>query len=162
MAQLYRDQFAHYYDTTPTASNPTWTLEGVGVDSLSMSFNPQVDQYKTIIQRNASATFQNYQIESSVSNKRLYSDDDIYTFLDEARRGAKAIETKLLEVDMANAGTTSGTYKAIQYNVLIVINEFLGEDATISYDLYVTGEPIQGVATITGGTPSFTPSAASE
>ena len=161
MAQLYRDQFAHYFNTTPSATNPTWTLEGVGTDSLSMSFNPQVDQYKTIIQRNASATFKNYQIESSVSNKRLYSDDAIYTFLDDARRNAKAIETQLLEVDMANAGAGAGTYVAIKYNVLIVINEFLGEDATISYDMYVTGEPVQGVATISDGTPSFSPSVSS-
>ena len=161
MAQLYRDQFAHYFNTTPSATNPTWKLEGTGVEALSMSFNPQIDQYKTIIQRNASATFKNYQIQSSVSNKRLYSDDDIYTFLDSARRGATAIETQLLEVDMANAGTTPGSYVAIKYNVLIVINEFLGEDATISYDLYVTGTPVQGTATISDGTPSFIPSGTS-
>ena len=158
MAQLYRDQFAHYFDTTPTATNPTWKLEGTGVEALSMAFNPQVDQYKTIIQRNASATFQNYQIQSSVSNKRLYSDDAVYTFLDKARREATAIETQLLEVDMATTGDTQGSYKAIKYDVLIVIDEFLGEDATISYELYVTGAPVQGSATITGGTPSFTPS----
>lgn len=159
MAQLYRDQFAHYYNTTPTAQTKKWDLEGTGVEALSMSFNPQVDQYKTIIQRNASATFQNYQIQSSVSNKRLYSDDAIYEFLDEARRNATAIETQLLEIDMANEGTTAGTYVAIQYDVLIVIDEFLGEDATISYELYVTGKPVQGTATITAGVPSFTPSA---
>ena len=158
MAQLYRDQFAHYFNTTPNGSSKTWELEGIGVDALSMSFNPQVDQYKTIIQRNASATFQNYQIQSSVSGKRLYSDDAIYTFLDAARRGAEAIETQLLEVDMANTTGTAGTYIAIQYDILIVINEFLGEDATISYDIYVTGEPVEGTATITGGTPTFTPS----
>lgn len=158
MAQLYRDQFAHYFNTTPS-STATWTLEGMGVEALSMSFNPQVDQYKTIIQRNASATFKNYQIQSSVSNKRLYSDDAIYTFLDEARRGAKAIETQLLEVDMANAGATPGSYVAIKYDVLIVINEFLGEEATINYDLYVTGAPVEGTATISDGVPSFIPSA---
>lgn len=157
MTQLYRDQFAHYFNTTPSSS-VTWSLEGTGVEALSMSFNPQVDQYKTIIQRNASATFKNYQIQSSVSNKRLYSDDAVYTFLDKARREATAIETQLLEVDMANAGTTTGSYVAIKYDVLIVINEFLGEDATISYDLYVTGTPVQGTATISDGVPTFTPS----
>lgn len=155
--QLYRDQFAHYFDTTPTAQTKNYVLEGIGVDALSMAFNPQVDQYKTIIQRNASATFKNYQIQASISNKRLYSEDEIYTFLDKARREAKAIETSLLEVDMANAGSVAGSYVAIEYKVLIVINEFLGEDATISYDLYVTGEPVQGTATITAGKPTFTP-----
>lgn len=155
--QLYRDQFAQYLNVTPGTSSEKWVREGSGVDSLSMSFNPQIDQYKTIDKRNASATFQNYQIQSSISNKRLYSEDEIYKFLDEARRGAKAIETQLLEVDMANT-KNEGSYIATKYDILIVINEFLGEDATISYDIYVTGEPIQGTATIAGGTPSFTES----
>ena len=66
MAQLYRDQFAHYFNTATTTgetTSPAWKLEGIGVDSLTMAFNPQVDQYKTIIDRNASATFKNYQIQ---------------------------------------------------------------------------------------------------
>ena len=162
MAQLYRDDIAHYLNTKTTTgetSNPTWVLEGTGVDSLSMSFNAQVDQYKTIIDRNSSATFRNYQIQSSVSGKRLYSDDAIYTYLNDARKGAKAIETQLLEVDTADK-LESGSYSAIKYNVLIVINEFLGEDATISYDLYVKGSPILGTATISDGTPTFVESVA--
>lgn len=160
MAQLYRDQFAHYFNTATTTgetTSPAWKLEGIGVDSLTMAFNPQVDQYKTIIDRNASATFKNYQIQSAVSGKRLYSEDDIYTYLNTARKQATAIETQLLEIDMAESVST-GTYEAIKYDILIVINEFLGEDATISYDLYVKGTPVQGTATITGGTPTFAPS----
>ena len=51
------------------------------------------------------------------------------------------------------------TYEALQYNVLIVINEFLGENATISYDVYVKGKPTVGSVTITDGKPSFTVSA---
>lgn len=161
MGQLYRDQFAHYINTastTGTSTTPTWTLEGTGVESLAMAFNPQIDQYKTIIDRNANATFKNYQIQSSVSGKRIYSEDGMYTYLDEARRKATALETQLLEIDMANqSGSTAGTYVAVRYDVLIVITEFLGEDATISYDIYVKGTPTQGTATITSGSPTFTP-----
>ena len=51
------------------------------------------------------------------------------------------------------------SYEALQYNVLIVINEFLGENATISYDVYVKGKPTVGTVTITSGKPSFTVSA---
>ena len=29
----------------------------------------------------------------------------------------------------------SGTYEAVKYDILITINEWLGEDATISYDI---------------------------
>lgn len=153
MAQLYRDQFAHFINTTPEAEVKKYVLEGVGVESLSIAFNPQIDTYKTIIQRNAQSTFSNYQLQSSVSGKRLYSDDEIYQFLDKARRGAKAIETQMLEVDMANTVST-GKYKAIEYNVLIVINEFLGENATISYDVYFQ-TVTEGTATVVGGNPTF-------
>lgn len=161
MAQLYRDQFAHYLNTATTTGEETtftWVREGIGVDALSFDFNPQIDQFKTILDRNASATFKNYQIQSSVSDKRIDSDDEIYDYINGARKGATAIETQLLEIDMADA-VSSGVYSATKYDVLIVINNFLGEDATISYDIYVKGSPVQGTATINAqGVPSFTPS----
>lgn len=160
MAQAFRDQYCHYYNTTPTGTSETWVREGVGVEALSMSFNPQVDQYKTIIDRVANVQFTGYQIQSSVSGKRIDTEDAIYDFVNAARKNATTIETQLLEVDMAEqVGTTAGTYAALKYDIVIVINEFLGEDATISYDLYVKGSPKQGTATITSGTPTFTPAA---
>ena len=154
MEQLYRDQFAHYINTGADASNPTWTLEGVGVDALSLAYNPQIDQYKTIIERNANATFNNYQLQTSVSGKRIYKGDAMYEFLNEARRNMKAIETQILEVEMANTESDSN-YVATKFNCLIVIDEFLGENATISYTLYVKGDPVHGTVTIADGTPTF-------
>ena len=153
MEQLYRDQFAHYINTGADASTPTWTLEGVGVDALSLAYNPQIDQYKTIIERNANATFNNYQLQTSVSGKRIYKGDAMYEFLNEARRNMKAIETQILEVEMANAEDSN--YVATKFNCLIVIDEFLGENATISYTLYVKGDPTHGTVTIADETPTF-------
>lgn len=152
MEQLYRDQFAHYINTTPGDSE-TWTLEGVGVDALSLAYNPQIDQYKTIIERNANATFTGYQLQTSVSGKRIYKGDAMYEFLNEARRNMEAIETQILEVEMANAEDSN--YTATKFNCLIVIDEFLGENATISYTLYVKGDPTHGTVTIADGTPTF-------
>ena len=154
MEQLYRDQFAHYINTGDDKSSPVWTLEGVGVDALSLSYNPQIDQYKTIIQRNADATFKNYQLQSAVSGKRIYKGDAMYEFLNDARRYLRAIETQILEVEMANTDGDN-KYIATQFDCLIVIDEFLGEDATISYTLYVKGDPIHGTVTIADKTPSF-------
>ena len=153
MEQLYRDQFAHYINTTPEDTE-NWVLEGVGVDALSLSYNPQIDQYKTIIERNANATFNNYQIQTSVSGKRIYKDDEIYEFLNDARRNAKAIETQFLEVEMANT-QGEGNYVATKFNCLIVIDEFLGDSATIGYTLYIKGDPIHGSVTIADGEPTF-------
>jgi hypothetical protein len=153
MEQLYRDQFAHYINTVSNGT-PTWTLEGIGVDALALSYNPQIDQYKTIIERNANATFNNYQLQTSVSGKRIYKGDAMYEFLNEARRNMKAIETQILEVEMANT-KTENNYIATKFDCLIVIDEFLGENATISYTLYVKGDPKHGTVTISDGTPTF-------
>ena len=162
MAQLYRDQFEHWINTATTTgstANPTYVREGTGVEALSVQFNPQKDTYKTILNRTSQTTFKNYELNSSVSDKRCYSEDDIYDYLEDLRKTATAGETQLVEINTAKSGGSVGTYEAVQYNVLITINEWLGEDATISYDIDYSN-PVQGVATI-GGTSgiSFTPTA---
>lgn len=156
MEQLERYQFAHYVNTTPAANSENWTLEGVGVDALSIAYNPQVDQYRQIIDKNASANFQGYQIQSAISGKRIFKGDAMYEFLDAARRQAKSIETQYLEVDMAYE--SNDNYQATKFDILIVINEFLGENATISYDVYFRGDPIQGMVSISNNAITFTES----
>lgn len=160
MAQLYRDQFIHYVNTatkTGETTTPAWTIEGTGVESLSVTFNPQKDTYKDITKRTAKNTFKNYQLSSSISGKRLYDDDDMYKYLNELRLKAIAAETQLLEVNTAKKDT-SGAYEAVKYDILITINEWLGEDATISYDIDYSN-PVVGSVTIASGTPTFTESA---
>lgn len=160
MPQLKRKDFAHYFDTKNGADgSPEWTLEGIGVEALSLAYNPQIDTFKQIIDDVASSTFDSYQIQSSISGKRIDKSDAIWTWLNTARKKAESIETKLLEVDMSSKSTSTSTYEALQYDVLVVINEFLGENATISYDVYVKGKPTVGSVSITGGNPSFTPGA---
>ena len=157
MAQLYRDQFWHYINTATTTgetANPTWKREGTGVEALSVAFNPQKDTYKTILDRTSNTTFNNYELSSSVSDKRCYSEDDIYDYLDNLRRNATAGETQLIEINTAKTNGTAGHYEAVKYNVLITINEWLGENATISYDIDYSN-PVQGYATITDGVPTF-------
>lgn len=158
MAQLYRDQFAHYLNvatTTGETANPNWKREGTGVEALSVGFNPQKDTYKTILDRTAQTTFNNYQLSSSVSGKRCYSEDPIYDYLDELRRTATAGETQLIEINTAKTNGTAGNYLAVKYDVLVTISEWLGENATISYDIDYS-HPVQGVATISDGVPTFT------
>ena len=155
MEQLYRDQFAHYINTTPDTDSENFVIEGVGLESLALSYNPQISQFRTILNRTADATFDGYQIQSSISGKRIYKGDPIYDFLNEARRKAKAIETQFLEVEMANT-ESEGNYVATKFNCLIVITEFLGDGATIGYDIYMKGDPINGTVTIANNKPTFT------
>ncbi|MBO7079515.1 MAG: hypothetical protein J6W64_06875 [Bacilli bacterium] len=157
MAQRFRDEYQHFLNTatkTGATGGETWKREGEGVESLSINFNPQIDTYKTILRRDAESTFKNYQLASSVSGKRCYSEDPIYDYLDELRRKAIAGETQLLEIDTAKTNGTAGHYLAVKYDVLVTINEWLGEDATISYDINYSN-PKTGYATISGETITF-------
>lgn len=153
MAQAKRKDFAHFFNVSKAEED--FVLEGIGVESLGFSYNPQIDTFKQIIDDVANSTFDGYQIQGSVASKRIDRTDKIWEFLNEARKKSEAIETSLLEVDMASDKEQTGTYEAIKYNVLLVITEFLGESATISYDMYIKGTPEVGTATIAGGKPTF-------
>jgi len=157
MAQRFRDEYQHYLNTATingATGDETWKREGEGVESLSIAFNAQIDTYKTILSRQAQSTFQNYQLSTSVSGKRCYSDDPIYSYLDNLRRKAIAGETQLIEIDTAKTDGTVGHYLAVKYDVLVTINEWLGENATISYDINYSN-PKTGYATIAGTTITF-------
>lgn len=157
MEKVYRDQYAHYINITPKEVTKKWELEGIGVESLAISYNPQVEQYKTIIQRNSDSDFEGYQPQSAISGKKIYRGDPIFEFLNEARRKGKCIETQILEIELAEG--KEGIYPSTEYNILIVINEFLGDSATISYDIYFKGDPINGTCSIADKKPEFTESA---
>lgn len=155
MAQAKRSQYAHWIDVTPD-DTATYEIEGIGVEALSMEYNKQIDTFKTILSDTADSVFQNYDIQSSISGKRIYRDDAIYNLLDGLRRNAKALETTLIEVDMGKA--TGSSYTATKYNILIAIDDFLGENATIGYSIYYKN-PVQGTVVITNNKPVFTESA---
>lgn len=157
MAQRYRDEYQHYLNTatiTGETGNETWKREGQGVESLSVSFNASIDSFRTILSRQTQSTFQNYQLSSSVSGKRCYSEDPIYDYLDELRRKAISAESQIIEIDTKKTNGTAGNYKTVKYDVLITINEWLGENATISYDVNYSN-PKTGIATISGSTITF-------
>lgn len=164
MAQRYRDQYAHYVDistkTRDASTTPNYVREGTGVESLSVAFNPQKDTYKDITQRTSQTTFNSYQMSSSVSGKRLYSEDPMYEYANDLRKHAIAGETTLVEIDTASKGV-AGAYEAVKYDVLITVNEWLGENATISYD-YDYSNPVVGTATISNGNITFVPEASED
>ena len=161
MAQLFRDQFEHWVNTATvngSTTNPTYTREGSGVESLSIAFNPQKESYKDITQRTATTEFQNYQLSSSISGKRCKPEDPMYDYLYDLKKNATSANTQLVEVNKAKNNGTTGQYDATRYDILITINEWLGENVTISYDIDYTN-PVQGYATVSSGSISFTPSA---
>lgn len=153
--QAKRKDFAHYVDTHLEGSSEQYTREGIGVESLALEYNAQIDTFKSILDDVANNTFDGYEITSSINDKRIEKTDPMWAYLNHLRKNCIAGETKFLEVDMTTAN--NGSYDALLYDVLITISSFLGETAVIGYSVNVNGKPKIGTVTYSaGGVPTFT------
>jgi len=156
--KMDRDQFLTFLDTTPTAASETWAVLGIGITDYGISFNPQVDTEKWIIEKNARTIHTSNQKQGSVSQK-IYINDPCFEFV-QAGRDVLNYRTHILDVDRWN-GTgegTSATYPAKRSDGVVTVTQFMNEDAVIEFDLYYDGDPVEGTVTINeNGVPTFTP-----
>ena len=149
--KVNRSQFLTYIDTTP-ASDYTWAILGVGITDYSISYNPQVDQEKWIIEDNARIDHTGNQKQASAEQK-IYKNDPCFEFASNGRDKLN-YKTHILDIDRWNG--TGTTYPAKLSDGKIVITEALGEEAVLNYDLYYEGDPVEGTVTFTDGVPVFT------
>lgn len=153
--KIKRSQFLTYLDTTPSASSPSWKVLGIGITEYGISFNPQVDTEKWIIEDNARTDHSSNQKQGSVT-QRCYKGDDVFEFVHE---GIDKLNYKshVLDIDMWNGAGSS--YPAKMNDVIITVNSYMGENAEIEYDIYYDGDATEGTVTIANGVPTFTPTA---
>ena len=151
--KVNRSQFLTYLDTTPSATNPTWAILGVGITEYGVSYNPQVDTEKWIIEDNARNDHTSNQKQGSVEQK-IYKGDPCFEFA-AAGRDQLNYKTRILDIDRWNG--TNSTYPAKMSDGKLVVTEAMGENATLSYDLYYDGDVVEGTVTIADGVPTFTP-----
>lgn len=152
--KINRSQFLSYLDTTPTATNPTWKILGVGITDYGIDFNPQVDTEKWIIEDNARTTHSSNQKQGSVTQK-CYKGDDVFEFV-YAGMDKLNYKSHVLDIDTWNG--TSGTYPAKMSDIIITVTSYMGEDAEIEYDIYYDGDAKIGTVTIENDVPVFTQS----
>lgn len=150
--KINRSQWLTYLDTTPSAINPTWKVLGIGVTDYSLSYNPQVDTEKWIIEDNSRSDHSSNQKQGSVTQK-TYKGDDLFTFV-AAGRDKLNYKTRILDIDRWNGNGT--TYPAKMSDGKIVVTSVMGENSEISYDIYYDGDTIEGTVTIADGVPTFT------
>ena len=153
--KINRSQFLTYLNTTPNGSSATWKILGVGITEFAISYNPQVDTEKWIIEDNARTDHSSNQKQGSVTQK-CYKNDPLFEFV-QAGRDELNYKTQILDIDMWN-GTDGGVYPAKMTDGIITITSYMGENAEIEYDLYYDGDAVEGTVTISGGVPTFTPS----
>ena len=151
--KVNRSQFVTYIDTTPSGSSRTYKILGIGITDYGISYNPQVDTEKWIIEDNARSDHTSNQKQSTVSQK-IYKNDPCFEFV-YAGLDKLNYTTNVLDVDRWNG--ENGTYPAKMSTAKIAVTQYMGEEATIEYDLYYEGNPVEGTVTITGGVPTFTP-----
>lgn len=155
--KILRDQYILFIDTTPS-STATWKPVGIGVTDLSISFNPQVETEQWILERNARSDHTSNQKQTTVTQK-AYKNDPVFEFV-EAGRDELNYKTHILEVDTWNGtGTTTVSYPAKKTDGIITVTSYMGDTGQIEYDLYFSGDAVEGTVTLTDGVPTFTPSA---
>lgn len=154
--KINRSQFLTYLNTTPSATNKTWSILGVGITEYGIDYNPQVDTEKWIIEDNARNDHSSNQKQSSVTQK-CYKGDPVFEFVN-AGRDQLNYKTQVLDIDRWNG--TGTTYPAKMNDVIITITSYMGENAEIEYDMYYDGDSVEGTVTFdaTTGVPTFTPS----
>ena len=156
--KIKRSQFLTFLDTSPASTTPTWKVLGIGITDYSIDFNPQVDTEKWIIEDNARNDHTSNEKQSSVSQK-MYKNDPCFEFvygaLDELN-----FKSHVLDIDRWNGNGT--TYPAKYSDVIITITNYMGEEATVEYDLYYDGDAKTGTVVFDeNGVPTFTEEQAS-
>ena len=150
--KIKRSQFLTFLDTTPNSS-ATWKVLGIGITEYSISYNPQVDTEKWIVEDNARTDHSSNQKQASVTQK-IYKNDPCFEFVN-AGRDQLNYKTHVLDVDRWNG--TGSSYPAKMSDVIITVTNYMGEDASVEYDIYYDGDATEGTVTITDGVPTFTP-----
>lgn len=151
--KIKRSQFVTYLDTTPNAGESTWAVLGIGINEYAVSYNPQVDTEKWIVEDNARNDHTSNQKQGSVTQK-CYKNDPEFEFIS-AGRDQLNYKTKVLDIDTWNG--IVGNYPAKLSDAIITVTSYSGEE--IEYDIYYDGDATEGTASISDGVPSFTPSA---
>ena len=153
--KLDRNTVLSFLDVTPNALTMDLEVLGIGITDYGISYNPQVDQEKWIIEKNARSIHKSNQKQGSVS-QTAYKGDPVFEFVANGRDQLN-YKTHIVDVDIWNA--TGSNYPAKLTDGLISITQFMNEDAVVEYDLYYNGDPVEGIVTFdaTTGKPTFTP-----
>lgn len=151
--KIKTSQYLRFIDTTPTSTNPTWKVIGIGVTELATEYNAQVDTEQWIIEDSARNDHTGNQKSSSVTQK-CYKGDPEFEFVNEGRDKLN-YKTHILEIDLWDKDGSS--YASKMSDGLITLSSYSG--AEIEYDLMFDGDPVEGACTIADGVPTFTPTA---
>lgn len=145
LEKLKRSQVATYLDVTPGTSD--WEILGIGITEYGVAYNPQITTEKWIIHDNATSTLESNQKQGDVT-QNIYKGDPCFEFVNSLRDKVGAdVQTSVLDIDMWDTAST-GAFKAKKSDIIIAVNNYMGENASIEYSIYYNGDPVEGTVTI--------------
>lgn len=149
-----------FLDVTPN-STATYKVVGIGITDYGIAYNPQVDSEKWIIEKNARQVHSSNEKQGSVT-QTAYKNDPVFEFV-AAGRDKLNYTTHILDVDVWNGSESSGiiTAPAKLSDGMIAVTQWMSDTASVEYDLYYSGDGVEGTSTIntTTGEVTFTPTA---
>lgn len=162
MAKQKRSTIAHFLNSTPDETTPTYELLGSGITSLTMNYNPNTVTEQYIHQDNANIQTESYAPNIPVE-QAVWPGDDAYDFIDSLRQAGPAVleaaETDIVEVRKYETPDTPGTsYPATKWPCSIQIDSFGGDgggSGKISFTINITGDAVDGDFNVS--TLAFTP-----
>ena len=146
--KILESDFLRFIDTTPTSQNPTWVLiAAVEEGNAGIDYNKNSDRTKLIVNKGATTNQTSQDKQMSVPYL-AYKNDPCFEFVN-AGRDELNYKTRILEVDIWNDGA------AKMSNGTIDVTSYHGD--TIEFNVFFDGDPTEGVVTMSGNTPTFTP-----
>ena len=160
MAKLARKAYATYLDSTFGGSTPSWYLVGKDIEEMSVELNPDTESKENILGE-TSVTDNGY--EPSISADPYYAnpEDSIYDKLKDIamnRLKGDSCKTKILEVIIEDTEAT--THEAYMEDVIVKPQSYGGDTSgfAIPFDVLFDGNRQKGTVSLSGTTPTFTPS----
>ncbi len=157
MAKVKRSEFALFLDTTPAATNPTWSRVGSGFTTGTLNYNPEVTTETYIHEDTATTTLERYAPSMSLEGQCINT-DAIFEFIDNLRKTravGTAAETDALLVYFYETPTSSDKYPAELQPVTIQIDTFGGDGGVtnrINFTISFRGAATTGLYDVSAGT----------
>lgn len=162
MAKVKRSEFALFLDTTPSATNPTWSRVGEGVTTGTVNYNPEVITETYIHEDTATSTLERY-APALTLEAQCINTDAVFEFIDGLRRtravGSDA-ETDMLLVYLYETPTSTDKYPAELQPVTIQIDSFGGDGGVtnrINFTISFRGDPTAGTYDVSANSFTATP-----
>lgn len=162
MGLIKRTDIVDFLDITPTAQNPTWAIIGDGMTTGTWTYDATTTSETYIIHDSATTTLDSYSVTMD-GEMKCKAGDEVFDYIDNLRitraigDGAKSHVLSIYKYDIE----ANDKYRAEMNDCTVSISSFGGDGGatpTIGFTIAKNGDPTLGTATISSGTPTFTPS----